>query len=193
MTAQIDDFLILDDHPYAIAGISTGEIFKPKLLGLNPVDFCSACAQGFQAIFYLNGSELLLGHLLLNDFSDTLPIINGVPPSHPVQKSDFFNVHYNNIGLHMKYSGGLLLADGFIDDLYIHLGFHPAWKYKTVIELIFLDGYLQIQTDISDKIENIRDRIIEDGYVGYSDKSPTLAEINYLLDGSYTRTYKKFG
>ena len=34
------------------------------------------------------------------------------------------------------------LADGFIQNLYVHMGFHPAWKYREVHELLFEDGRL---------------------------------------------------
>lgn len=43
-------------------------------------------------------------------------------------------------------SGGLLLGEGFIQELYVHMGFHPAWKYLHVIELIFEGGQLHKRT-----------------------------------------------
>lgn len=43
-------------------------------------------------------------------------------------------------------SGGLLLGEGFIQELYAHMGFHPAWKCLHVIELIFEGGQLHKRT-----------------------------------------------
>ena len=31
----------------------------------------------------------------------------------------------------------MLACEGFIDALYVHMGFHPAWKFEHVEELIF--------------------------------------------------------
>ncbi len=61
----------------------------------------------------------------------------------------------------MKYSGGLLLTDGFIHDHYSHYGFHPAWKCTVVIELIFTNGILQQEYDRSELFVEIRQRMIE--------------------------------
>ena len=36
----------------------------------------------------------------------------------------------------------MLLGDGFALGQYVHMGFHPAWKYREVHELIFEAGRL---------------------------------------------------
>ena len=46
-----------------------------------------------------------------------------------------FNNQYADVNYPIAYTGGLLLARGFIQKLYEHMGFHPAWKYEQVIEL----------------------------------------------------------
>ena len=43
-------------------------------------------------------------------------------------------------GLDVGFSGTLLLGDGFIRDLYVHMGFHPAWKYERVRRLVLREG-----------------------------------------------------
>jgi hypothetical protein len=71
------------------------------------------------------------------------------------------------LGHRVPFSGGLLLADDFIDELYVHMGFHPAWKYREVHELVFLDGDLVLEADRSEQIaefrQEIRDRPLEPG------------------------------
>ncbi|MCU0534809.1 MAG: hypothetical protein MUD14_13030 [Hydrococcus sp. Prado102] len=47
----------------------------------------------------------------------------------------------------------------FIQDLYVHLGFQPAYKYKTVLELIFDGGELIDEADKSEEMERFRQKI----------------------------------
>ncbi|MBS3793093.1 hypothetical protein KGY77_10685, partial [Candidatus Bipolaricaulota bacterium] len=57
----------------------------------------------------------------------------------------------------LDYTGGLLLGDEFIQDLYTHMGFQAPWKYEKVIELIFEEGKLQKETDRSERMAVLRD------------------------------------
>ncbi|BDZ71293.1 hypothetical protein GCM10025861_18100 [Methanobacterium petrolearium] len=42
----------------------------------------------------------------------------------------------------------------FVEDT--HRGFHPAWKFEEVNELIFHDGKLTEKKDVSDKLAEVR-------------------------------------
>lgn len=57
----------------------------------------------------------------------------------------------------MDFTGGILVADGFIHNLYVHMGFQPAWKYETVFELTFSQGTLLDTTDVSRQMAGLRD------------------------------------
>lgn len=52
----------------------------------------------------------------------------------------------------IPFSSGLLLGDGFIRELYVHMGFHPAWKFERVVELIFEGGQLTRSHDRSEQL-----------------------------------------
>ena len=87
------------------------------------------------------------------------PAIHGlrpVPPAYPMTPFAFSD-NYHDIGLPLPFTGGLLLGDGFIHKLYEHMGFHPAWKYERVIELIFADGVLTVAHDRSSEMERVRE------------------------------------
>jgi hypothetical protein len=56
-------------------------------------------------------------------------------------------------------TGGMLLGHGFISSTYVHMGFHPAWKFETVIELLLEGGVVTGTMDRSDEISVIRQRI----------------------------------
>ena len=104
MTAQIDDIFIFNDTEFAVAGISAGELFEPTLLGLEPFGTCSACWRGYQAVFALSGSRLILDtlHVELYTVSDNFerqdgPLIKGVSPTGPKDKDDWFNNQYTGL------------------------------------------------------------------------------------------------
>ena len=96
----------------------------------------TACWRGDQAVFAVVRSHLVLDtlhvHLLRpgegkqRHQREVGPVINGAAPSPPMKEFDFFNNHYQGLNYHLEYSGGLLLADGFIKSLYVHRGFHSA-------------------------------------------------------------------
>lgn len=169
MTAQINDSFRYRDAEYSLAGISEGELFDISLLDLEPAAASTACWRGYQAVFAVVQSRLVLDTLHVNLFRpgagkeryqrEVGPVINGVTPSPAEKKVDFFNNHYQGLNYHLEYSGGLLLANGFIRSLYVHMGFHPAWKYESVIELIFNGGILMQEFDRSEQMAEIREMV----------------------------------
>ena len=84
------------------------------------------------------------------------PVINGSVPRFTTEPSALFNNFYTDLFLDIPFTGGLLLADGFIEELYVHMGFHPAWKYTTVIEIVCEAGTVVDKRDVSQRIAEIR-------------------------------------
>jgi hypothetical protein len=98
------------------------------------------------------------------------PAIHGVfpvPPDDPCRPFAFSD-NYHDIGLPLRFTGGLLLGKGFIRSLYEHMGFHPAWKYEKVIELIFSGGVLAAAYDRSAEMAEIRE--VKAGTNGHGSK-----------------------
>jgi hypothetical protein len=197
VTAQINDVFRFRKREYGVAGISEGELFDPSLLELKPAATCTACWRGYQAVFGVSASRLILDALHVNLLlpgegyqREEGPAINGVKPTGPKRKYDFFNNHYRRLNYHLEYTGGLLLADGFIKELYVHMGFHPAWKYETVIELIFDGGKLIQEFDRSGQMAEFRTQILESPADGDSDKMPTRDEIAQFVERAFDRSYR---
>ncbi len=198
MTAQINDTFRHGDRDYSVAGISEGELFDPALLDLKPAGTCSACWRGYQAVFALSGSHLVLDTLHVNLLKakekgyepEVGPIINSVKPSGSRDKHDWFNNHYEGLDYHLEYTGGLLLADGFIEELYVHMGFHPAWKYESVIELIFDSGILKQEFDRSEQMAEFRQRFLKERSEADPDRMPTKEEIARFVERAFDRTYR---
>jgi hypothetical protein len=198
MTAQFNDMFRYGNKKYSLAGISEGEIFDISTLGLNPVMASTACWRGYQAVFAVVSSRLVLDSLYVNlqipgggsnRQREAGPAINGVSPSPPREGFGFFNNHYVGLNYPLKYTGGLLLADGFIESLYVHMGFHPAWKYKTVVELVFEAGVLSGEFDRSEQMAKVRDEIIKANNKEGSRKVSSEEEISQFVKRAFNRRY----
>lgn len=197
MTAQINDTFRYDKREYDVAGISEGELFNPVILDLKPAATCTACWRGYQAVFGLSHSRLVLDALGVNLLKpgkgyqrEEGPVINGVNPIAPKGKHQYFNNHYEGLNYHLEYTGGLLLAEGFIRELYVHMGFHPAWKYDCVVELVFDSGVLKQELDRSQQMAEIRQRIKDQPRHGYFENPLSRDEIRQFIHQAFERRYR---
>jgi hypothetical protein len=196
MTAQINDTFHYREREYAVAGISEGELFDPALLELNPRGVCTACYRGYMAEFAVSNTRLVLRTLqvnLLNPSELTAevgPTFCGVKPTTSLDEFEMFNNSYEGLNYHLEYTGGLLLGDGFIEDLYVHMGFHPAWKYEAVVELVFDAGILMAEYDRSDQMAEFRRGMLENKDEGDAHRMPTDDEIKRFVDRAFDRRYR---
>ncbi|HXY34281.1 MAG TPA: hypothetical protein VEI07_08640 [Planctomycetaceae bacterium] len=196
MTAQINDIFCYRDSTFNVSGISEGELFDISVLGLTPVATCTACWRGYRAIFTVADFHLVLDGLHVNlvgmpQGQDQMgPVINGVTPNPPDNDSMLFDNYYEGLNYHLEYSGGVLLADNFIYDLYEHMGFHPPWKYETVIELIFERGILKQEADRSDQMARIRAMILDASAASPPDPRPSMKEIRQFVERAFDRRYR---
>ncbi len=197
MTAQIDDTFQYHSAEYSVAGISKDKLFDPAIFKLKPMAASTACWRGYQAVFGISDSHLILDALYVNLCKEGEgfqrkqgPVINGIKPITSRGKHDFFNNHYKGLNYRLEYTGGLLLADGFIQDLYVHMGFHPAWKYNTVMELIFENGILTGEFDRSERMAEIRQMIPASRDDQERERMPTKDEIRAFVQRAFDRTYR---
>ena len=196
MTAQISDCCQFQGQDYCIAGISEGTLFTPESLGMKPAGTCSACWRGYCISYGVLEDTLVVADLHVNLLSEWRgkvmkgPKINGKAPTLPEDEHDWFNNHYLGVNLKLDYSGGLLLATDFIDRYYVHMGFHPAWKYKVVIELVFEEGVLVKHQDLSARMAEFRKDIDEARESGPADM-PDRDTIKAFIERSFDRTYER--
>ncbi len=169
MTGQVSDSIIINGEEYRIAGVKGEGLFNPFNLGLRPVSPNTACRRGHISCYEIRERWLLLQNLMIwlasPEAGDAIvskwpPLINGIKPlsytNRPRAVKDFV---YNDLRLGVKYSGGILAATGFLSDLYVHMGFHPAWKYEKVIELFIDNGRVTMTRDVSDRMTQLRERL----------------------------------
>jgi hypothetical protein len=157
MTAQFSDSVFYKRKEYVIAGVNGVGLFDPTQHGMAPVGKCSACWRGFLCEYGVHGQELRLDTLSIY-LNNPAPTLFGVTPraGGAILR---FDAEYKNLRQKVPYTGGLLIAKDFVRDLYVHMGFHPAWKYRTVHELIFEVGNLVKEADRSPEIARFREDV----------------------------------
>lgn len=172
MTAQFHDTVTYEDHDYDLVGVKGAGLFDPGAHGFTPKANCTACWRGYMCMYAVASDQLVLHTLRINLAPDQSPpdsipaLFHGVPRAvtGPLQgrvtDSDLFDSSYPGVDWPVPFTGGLLLADDFIGALYVHMGFHPAWKYRTVHELIFDAGSLTEARDVSSQLAAARERMI---------------------------------
>jgi hypothetical protein len=77
----------------------------------------------------------------------------------PASYEEHGRATYRDLAHVVEYTGGLLLGDGFIRELYVHMGFHPPHKYRVVHELLFERGRVTERHDRSAAMAAIRERL----------------------------------
>ena len=156
--------MVTNGQNYSIVGVNGSPLFEPQSYGIEPEARCSACWRGFYCKYALVNERLFLDTLYIST-SDKVrsdltasfgPELVGKKPSKPEERYSWFDYYYSDLNLSVNFTGGLLIADGFFEKLYVHMGFHPAWKYKRVYELLFKDGVNIELRDISQQIEIFR-------------------------------------
>ena len=107
---------------------------------------------------------MVLGHLhvALNTMRGlesalrSAPIINGVGFATPDEPRAGFSAIYEGLGLGVPFTGEMLLGSGFIRELYVHMGFHPAWKHREVKRPTFEQGRMIEERGVSTQVAQIR-------------------------------------
>lgn len=167
MTAQIPDHFILDGTSYSLVdGIG---LFSPLDYGLEPIMTVTSCWRGYICTYTTQEQRLVLDTLDISlrnflqpeSLASDAPRLNGVPAQ---RKRSILAHSYVGLALPISYSGRLLIADDFIRELYVHMGFHPAWKYRTVIELSFDGGNLTGRRDASAEMQMVRKKMTGKSY-----------------------------
>ncbi len=169
MTAQFSDTFHYHGNDFDVAGVNGNELFYPSGFGIIPKSNCTACWKGFIATYGILDEMLVLDELDIN--IDNLPKkflwfkrapkINGHKPVNTPDDGPgtFFEYHFENVALKINFTGGILIGRDFIQELYVHMGFHPAWKYLEVYELLFEKGKLVKENNVSGRMKEFRDKL----------------------------------
>ncbi len=166
MTAQAQDSLHYLGEQHWLTAFSDGEPFSPTDAGYRPVMASTACWRGYVCTYEVINGGLQLRELWINHQPGEAPItrrqqppdLNGVRAIRD-EKSYIGDWHFRDAALPLTYTGGLLIGRDFIRELYVHMGFHPAWKYQHVHELLFDRGRLVEARDVGSEMARVRSRV----------------------------------
>jgi hypothetical protein len=172
MTGQVSDTILVYDKLYDVCGIHGELPFAAESLGVAPVPPNTACWRGYVNRYRIFHRRLVLEQLSLwlssgsaapADRAQLLrgPSINGVEPRLTPITDDMAENFYEGIRLELPFTGGILAGRGFLRQLYVHMGFPPAWKFQNVYEAIFEKGKLKRLHDVSTQMETIRSRMLQ--------------------------------
>lgn len=190
MTAQISDDFIYKQRQWNIAGISEGHLFDPAVFKLKLKVASTACWRGFQAVYSVVDRRLIVTKLTVSlVHPQKPPVLNGVTG----EKSDIDfvgNTKYESLNYPLEYTGGVLIASGFIQEMYVHMGYHPAWKYRDVHELVFKLGELIYEADRSAAVAEMREKILASEKERKRYFAPERVDVNDFVARSFNQRYK---
>jgi hypothetical protein len=199
VTAQVADSVELGGQAYAIAGVRGGPLFDPEHHRIKPAMISTACWRGYLCWYRVDGGSLRLVRLVIGSGSKVAG--RKVSPARALLGStlvlgpSWTGPGWEAAGLDVPvpFSGGLLLGQGFIRSTYVHMGFHPAWKFEKVVELLLEHGMVTSTLDRSAEVAVVRQRI-ESGEAPDPDGSRggvTWVERTFSLD--YSRSFPRDG
>jgi hypothetical protein len=205
MTAQIPDIVTYCGQQYSVAGVDGTGLFKPENHGLVPQALSTACWRGFHCEYAVQDTALLLEQVNIGlsdkDFASGAQIFGRAFESYSFEAKKFEKgvwvpvtvvAHDKRVqGLYqpMCFTGGLLLGREFIREMYVHMGFHPAHKFRVVHELIFENGNLQEAFDRSEEIANFRKAMASDS--GPPERKPSKQEIEEWIKSTFSLEYER--
>lgn len=195
MTAQMQDTFIYEGEEWELVGINGENFFSPEEHDLKPYGCCTACWGGYLCKFEIVDDKFLLSELDINhaiEKDETIemaegPLLNGIKPELQDMEHSLFNNRYESLNYNFNFTGGVLIAKGFIDELYVHMGYPPPWKYEKVIEFIIENGSIVETNDVSEKAKELRNKMIKHPLQPNSKASKI--EIHNWVEETFRLTY----
>lgn len=195
VTAQIPDTVELAGGRFAVAGVHGSGLFDPAEHGLQPAMISTACWRGYVCSYAVVDDRLLLRQLQVGPGSTIggqpvepgTQLLGGAASS--VDSGPGAGCTFPALDWPVPFTGGLLLGADFVPATYVHMGFHPAWKYARVVELLVDRGSVHARHDRSAEVAELRERI-QAGTADDPDRSRSgmsWIERTFTLD--YSRTF----
>jgi hypothetical protein len=152
-TAQIPDTFIFKGEEYSLIGKTEGDFATPEQFGMTAVMIHTACYRGYYATYELTEKGLFLRKFTLRTKNGNYLPISGV---HPAITRERYQADYANLHVLIPFSGKIRLARGFIQKLYIHMGYQKPTAFKTVLDITLKEGKVVRIHDRSEEMEKKR-------------------------------------
>ena len=184
MTAQVHDRVDWRNRHFLLVAVDGDRLFDPADHGLPHLHpTTTANWRGWVAHYAIAGDRLVLADLvdvgLFPLPGEPAPTFQGVEATFEGRGP----LSYLGLDMPLDFTGRLLIAHGFIQSLYRHMGFHPAWKFEESWEMLLDHGRLARTRDLSDEMRALRKKI-ESGDVNDPDDTsrPGWIEKTFRLD-----------
>jgi hypothetical protein len=151
MTAQVPDCFIFKGEEYSLIGVQGQGLAKPQDFGMKPLGMSTANYRGFFSTYEISEDGIFLKKMTVSEEKGNYKPINGIIPT--VKE---YAATYEDINLHVLFTGQMRLAKDFIWELYVHMGFQKPSAFKTVMDLTFDDGRIMEIQDRSEEVSEIR-------------------------------------
>ena len=197
LTKQSANQVILKEETFNLVDFdfTNKELTKPQDFGITPKRIASFCWRGYITTYKVDSdSNFILNKLMVYvDTNDEIKLVNNVAPISSKTKSQKRIIPrvYEEINLPLNYSGFILLTKDFIEEFYLQIGLHRAWKYKTVYEIEIDKGLVKSIIDLSRKGSEIRDSFQKSKGTTKKNNPPTEKEISKWLENSFNQKYQK--
>lgn len=185
MTAQMHDLFLFQEKNFSIAEVNGGGLFQPASHGMQPMPSITSCWRGYVCTYAAPYNKLQL-HTLQVNLGQEGPEIHNI---RPVFSRDRFDNVYHDIHLPIDFTGSIRIATGFIQELYVHMGFAPAWKYESVFELSIAQGDVLDTKDISQPMAALREKMIRQPL--QPGPNASAQEVEDWIASTFMRNYKE--
>jgi hypothetical protein len=185
MTAQIPDEFIINGEKFSLVGLRGDNLPAPENFGVRSYSRCTACWRGYVMKFKFTNDLLILDGMLVNVKKP--PKINGVAPQSAKETGNsIFDYCYQNLNLKTEFTGKVLLAKDFIQQMYVHMGFQRPMAFTTVVEIEVENGNITDIRDLSRKMEEERTK---DRYNGAQPRSNSNKDIEDWIKNTFSLDY----
>ena len=169
MTAQIQDTVEYKETTYLLIDYRGKSPFDPERHGLEVIGKSSICWRGYACAYRIENKTIQLETLEASVgrydgpkyVELELPRINKVEGKRQESNGQVFNAKYEHLHLQLPYSGTLILAKDYNENLGEPTGMESEWMFNLVLEVTFKDGILKEVKDLSGEIESIRKQRIK--------------------------------
>jgi hypothetical protein len=192
VTEQSRDAIIHAGVAYDIAAISGAGLFDPSGRGFHPFASTTACRRGFRCTYATASGTLTLDRLSINhrdaDRSASPIRLEGresaVRQDGAGSPSRDFTHEFTDVGLIVRFTGGLIIGRDVGRELLAYRALHPAWRYRVVLEILVDDGAITAAVDVSERMADIRRRAAAIDASGAGE-----AEIRSWIGQCFSRRY----
>jgi hypothetical protein len=194
MTAQAMDLVRWRDRTWSLVGIDGTGLFDPRDLGIEPRMLHTAAWRGYICTYGVADDALRLERLEIGfDQATQERAVAGNPPligrASAQQQGSGSAWLYDGADLPVAFSGGLRIGHGFIRELYVHMGFAPAWKFEEVHELRFEAGRLVSSRDESAEMRRRREEAMKGELA--PPRTSGVERITDWIRSTFDRSYRR--